>query len=195
MTIKEDRAAMPILPTPRLPDLDPAALTPEQQPVYDAIKSGPRGVVYGPLAVWLRRPQLADRAQSLGAYCRYGSSLSPRLSEMAILVTARVWGSEFEWWAHKQHALTAGIAPSVIEAIRTHQAPALDDAEDQVVYDVATTLNRTRTVDDALYGRAIATLGEGRLIDLIGVLGYYTLISMTINTFQVARPDGTPPEL
>ncbi len=180
---------------PRLPDLDPAALTAEQRPVYDAIASGPRGVVHGPLAVWLRRPQLADRAQSLGAYCRFGSSLSPRLSELAILVTARVWGSEFEWWAHKAHALKAGLPADVIEAIRTNGAPALTEPEDEAVYAVATTLNRDRRLDDALYARAIAVLGEGRLIDLVGVLGYYTLISMTINTFEVARPDGAPPEL
>ena len=180
---------------PRLPELDPAALTPEQRIVHDAIAAGPRGVVHGPLAVWLRRPELADRAQSLGAYCRYGSSLSPRLSELAILVTARVWGSEFEWWAHKAHAFAAGVAAEVIEAIRTHQVPVLTDAEDRAVYDVATTLNRDRRLDDALYHRAVTTLGEGRLVDLIGVLGYYTLISMTINTFEVARPDGSLPEL
>jgi 4-carboxymuconolactone decarboxylase len=151
--------------------------------------------VQGPLAVWLHRPQLADRAQSLGAYCRYGSSLSPRLSELAILVTARVWGSEYEWWAHKKHGLKAGLAPEIIESIRTRAIPALTDPEDQAVYDVATTLNRDRKLDAGLYQRAVGILGEGRMIDLVGVLGYYTLISMTINTFEVPIPDGATPEL
>ena len=179
----------------RMPPLDPASLTPEQRRVHDAIAAGPRGVVQGPLAVWLRRPELADRAQALGAYCRYGSALEPRLSELAILVTARIWGSEFEWFAHRQHALKAGLPPEVIEAIRTHGTPALADAEAQAVYDVATTLNRTRRLDDALYARALGVLGESRLVDLVGVLGYYTLISMTINVFEVERPDGSAPEL
>ena len=101
----------------RLPEIDPTTLTPEQQVVYDEIKSGPRGVVRGPLAVWLRRPGLAARAQELGRYCRYDSSLNKQLSELAILVTARAWGSEFEWFAHKKHALDAGVAPEIVEEI------------------------------------------------------------------------------
>ena len=179
----------------RLPPLDPATLDAEQQAVHDVIAAGPRGSLRGPLAVWLRRPKLASQAQALGQYCRFDSSLDKRLSELAILVTARVWGSEFEWWAHKAHALDAGLAPGAIEAIRTHQAPRLTDPEEQAVYDVAMTLNRVRKLDDALYARALAVLGEGRLIDLVGVLGYYTLISMTINVFEVDRPDGSPAEL
>lgn len=179
----------------RLPALDPARLTAEQQAVHDRIAAGPRGEVRGPLAVWLRRPELANRAQALGEYCRYNTSLGNRLSELAILVTARLWGAEFEWFAHKRHALDAGLPAAIIEAIRTHQPPPFETPEDQAVHDVATTLNTTRRLDDALYARALATLGEDRLIDLIGVLGYYSLISMTINAFEIDRPDGSPPEL
>lgn len=179
----------------RLGAVDPATYPPEQRAVADAIAAGPRGVVQGPLAVWLHRPGLADRAQALGQYCRYDSSLSPRLSELAILVTARVWGSEFEWHAHKAHALRAGLPAAAVEAIRTHATPALDGAAEQAVYDVATTLNRTRRLDDALYARAEAALGRDGLVDLVGVLGYYTLISMTINAFEVPRPAGTEAEL
>ena len=179
----------------RLLPPDPARMDADQRAVYDAIASGPRGGVRGPLAVWLHRPGLADRAQSLGEYCRFGSSLSKRLSELAILVTARIWGSEYEWMAHKVHALQAGLSPDAIEAIRTHAPPILADAEEQAVYDVATTLNHTKRLDEALYARATAALGEGRMVDLVGVLGYYTLISMTINAFEVPRTDGQPPEL
>ena len=179
----------------RLPAIAAQDLSAEQRAVHARIAAGPRGQVRGPLAVWLRRPELADRAQALGEYCRFGSSLETRLSELAILVTARVWGSEFEWFAHKTHAAQAGLPAAVIEAIRTHQAPPLETEEDRAVYDVATTLNRTRRLDDALYARALTVLGEGRLVDLIGVLGYYALISMTINAFEIDRPDGSPPEL
>ena len=179
----------------RLTPPDPARLSADQKRVHDAILAGPRGVVQGPLAVWLHRPGLADRAQALGQYCRYDSSLEKRLSELAILTTARIWGAEFEWWAHETPALEAGLAAATIEAIRTNGHVALDDPEEQVVHDVAITLNRTRRLDDALYARAIDVLGEGRLIDLIGVLGYYSFISMTINAFEVGLPPGSVPQL
>jgi len=179
----------------RLPEIDRDTLTAEQQCVYDAIASGPRGAVRGPLAVWLRRPQLADTAQALGRYCRYDSSLTKDLSELAILVTARAWSSEFEWWAHKRHGLDAGLTPELIEAIRTNAAPVFANDEQAVVFDVATAMNTDKRLSDVLYARAYAVLGEQRLIDLIGVLGYYALISMTINAFDVDAPEGASKEL
>jgi len=177
---------------PRLPEVRPEAMTPEQVRVHDTIVAGPRGQVRGPLAVWLRRPELAARAQALGEYCRYGSSLPKRLSELAILVTARHWGAEFEWFAHRQHALDAGLAEDIVEAIRTGRAPRFAEIEEQAVYDIATAIYRERRLGDALYARGLEVLGEGRLIDLIGVLGYYALISMTINAFEIMPPEGTP---
>ncbi len=179
----------------RLPDLDKATLSAEQKVVYDAIARGPRGNVRGPLAVWLRRPGLAAKAQELGEYCRYNSSLSKPLSELAILVTARAWSSEFEWFAHKKHALNAGVSPEIVEAIRTCLTPVFADPEEKVVYEVALAMCTHRRLHNALYTSAIAVLGEGRLVDLIGVLGYYSLISMTINAFEVDVPAGESPEL
>ena len=181
--------------TPRLGPPDPASYSPEQAAVARAIASGPRGGVRGPLAVWLHRPELAGRAQALGEYCRYGSALDPRLSELAILVTAREWGSEYEWHAHKAHGLKAGLDPAVIEAIRVRAPPPAMDDEARAVFDVSTALYRDRRLNDALYGRAAAVLGEARLVDLVGVLGYYALISMTINVFEVGLPDGVGAEL
>ncbi len=180
---------------PRLSELRPEEMTPEQKEVHDAIVAGPRGKVRGPLAVWLRRPDLAARAQALGEYCRYGSSLPKRLSELAILVTARHWGAEFEWYAHSKHALEAGLPEGVIEAIRTRQVPNFANAEEQTVFDIATAMYRDRRLNDALYARGLSVLGEGQLIDLIGVLGYYALISMTINAFDVMPPEGEPLQL
>jgi 4-carboxymuconolactone decarboxylase len=167
-------------------------MTPEQSRVHDAIASGPRGSVRGPLAMWLHQPEFAARAQALGEYCRYHTSLPKRLSELAILITAREWSAEYEWMAHRQFARDAGVSEAVIEAIRTHQTPALDMAE-QVVYDIARTMYRDRRLDDALFGRGVAALGEAGMVDLIGVLGYYALISMTINAFSVALPEGARP--
>ncbi len=179
----------------RLPPLDRDHMNDEQKRVYDIIASGPRGRVRGPLAVWLNRPELAETAQALGAYCRYGSSLEPRLSELAILTMARLWSSEFEWWAHKPIALRAGLDPSIVEALRIGAVPSFDDSEAEIVYRVITTLNNDRTLGATLYDEALRILGKDRLVDLVGLAGYYTLISMTINAFGVELPDGEQAEL
>lgn len=171
--------------------LEPPAqdeLTAEQREVHEQIASGPRGGVYGPLGVWLWRPELASRAQSLGRYCRYDSSLPPRLSELAILVTARHWSAEFEWLHHKQPALDAGLDPAIVEAIRQGQTPEFSKEDERVVYEFAWQLQNNRVVSDATYGRAVDLIGQESVVDLVGVLGYYALISMTINTFQVDAP-------
>lgn len=179
----------------RIPPLDLEALNPRQREVYDAIASGPRGRVRGPLAIWLHRPDLADRAQALGRYCRYDTSLPPRLSELAILATARVWMSEFEWAAHKPIALKAGVSGEIVEAIRTGQDPVFDQADENIVYRFSVMLHTQRKVSDEVYDRAVEVLGRDAVVDLTGLLGYYTLISMTINVFEVPPPDGLAPEL
>lgn len=179
----------------RLPELDPNSMSEHQRRVYDAIASGPRGGVRGPLAAWVHRPGLAEYAQALGQYCRYDSSLEPNLSELAILIVARVWTSEYEWRAHKTHALNAGVKPEIVEAIRIGREPSFDNDEERVVHRFAVTLHREHRVPDPVYNEAIAVLGQDRTLDLVGVLGYYTLISMTINAFEITPGDGTPNEL
>jgi 4-carboxymuconolactone decarboxylase len=145
--------------------------------------------------VWLHRPELAHHAQALGRYCRYETVLPPRLSELAILVVARVWGSEYEWYAHKPIALEAGVSRDVVEAIRAHAAPVFADRAEAAIYGFLIDLHRDRKVSDAVYAEAVAQLGEAGVIDLVGLAGYYTLISMTINVFQVTQPAGVPDEL
>ena len=179
----------------RIADLDPDQMTPAQRAVYDAIANGPRKGVRGPLAVWLHRPELAQHAQALGRYCRYETTLSPRLSELAILTLARVWGSEYEWYAHKPIALEAGVSPEVVEAIRTYAMPPFAQSDEAVIHVFLSALHRDHKVSDALYAEAIERLGEAGVVDLVGLAGYYTLISMTINVFQVAQPAGVPNEL
>ncbi|OLL33267.1 4-carboxymuconolactone decarboxylase [Burkholderia sp. SRS-W-2-2016] len=179
----------------RIADLDPAQMTDAQRSVYDAIANGPRKGVRGPLAVWLHRPELAQHAQALGRYCRYDTTLPPRLSELAILTLARVWGSEYEWFAHKPIALEAGVSAEIVEAIRTHAQPHFTQADEALVHAFLTELHRDRKVSDARYAEAVELLGEAGVVDLVGLAGYYTLISMTINVFQVAQPAGVPNEL
>ena len=177
----------------RHPDLDEGALTPEQALVFERIASGPRGRVVGPLRVWLQSPGLADRAQALGQFARYDSALEPRLSELAILVTARIWSSGFEWAHHAPLAIEAGLSEEAVEAIAQARRPVLEDAPGRAVFDFAAQLHRDRRVDDAAFGAARTALGEAGCVDLVGICGYYTLISMTINAFD--GPDGDGPAL
>lgn len=171
-------------------ELDETALTVEQKVVFDAIASGPRGLVEGPLRVWLQSPGLAEKAQALGAFCRYGTRLPPRLSELAILVTGAFWKSGFEWAVHAPIALGQGLAEEIVEAIRTGEKPVFSDEKEQAVYDFATELHRDHRVGQATYARFTDLFGTETAVELVGILGYYTLISMTINAFEVPLPDG-----
>ncbi|MFK7893360.1 MAG: carboxymuconolactone decarboxylase family protein [Granulosicoccus sp.] len=169
----------------RLDPPDPSTYSKAQQDVHDKISSGPRGSVYGPLGVWLWQPQLAQHAQALGQYCRYDSSLSKRLSELAILITGRYWGSEFEWQHHKPIALEAGLDKYIVDAICKEEIPTFTNADEKCVYDLAMSLYRTRKVSADIYQAAVDILGRESVVDLVGVLGYYALISMTINVFEI----------
>jgi 4-carboxymuconolactone decarboxylase len=181
-------------PVQRLCAPDPSTYSPRQQEIHDAIASGPRGGVRGPLAVWLNRAELAAKAQDLGRYCRYDTLLSSRLSELVILTTARIWASEYEWYAHTPHALKAGLAPETVEAIRWNRRPDFSAEDEAVVYDFTRAAHLERKVDDYLFSRAVDVLGEGAVVDLVGIIGYYTLISLTINVFHVSPPEGAPRE-
>jgi 4-carboxymuconolactone decarboxylase len=174
----------------RLPDLVPEALSPAQRKVYDAIVAGPRGVVQGPLKVWLNSAELASRAQELGAFCRYHTSLPKRLSELAIIVTGAHWKAGFEWFVHAPEAIKAGIDPAVVEAIHAGKKPVLSKADEAALYDFTRELLENRKVSDATYRRAVAELGEAGTVELVGILGYYALISMTIVAFEVPVPEG-----
>jgi 4-carboxymuconolactone decarboxylase len=169
----------------RVPALKPEDMDDAQRAIHDAILNGPRGRVEGPLKIWLHSPALADKAQQLGQFARFDSSLEPRLSELAIMVTGRFWGAQFEWSVHKPFALKAGISEAVLDAIRDRRTPSFEKEDERVVYDVSRALHETHRIGDALYAEALRVLGQKRLIDLVGVLGYYTLISMTINAFDV----------
>ena len=177
----------------RHPKLDESALSADQQVVHEAIVSGPRGAVVGPLRVWLQSPGLAKQAQALGQYARYDSVLPQVLSELAILVTARYWSSGFEWAHHAPIALDAGLPSDAVDAISHAKRHTFEDAVMQAVFDFAVELHLLKNVSDATYEKALTLLGQQACVDLVGICGYYTLISMTINVFDV--PDGEGPDL
>lgn len=176
---------------PRMPELDVAKFSPEQRSVHDAIVAGPRGKVEGPLRIWLHSPKFAERAQELGAFCRFHSSLPPRLSELAILLTGAHWKAGFEWAAHAPIGFKAGLDAEAVEAIRVGRKPVLARADEAATYAFVSELLRNRRVSDTTYRLALAELGQARLIDLVGILGYYAMISMTIVAFEVPLPAGT----
>ena len=177
----------------RHPKLDESALSADQQVVHEEIVSGPRGAVVGPLRVWLQSPGLAKQAQALGQYARYDSVLPQVLSELAILVTARYWSSGFEWAHHVPIALDAGLPSDAVDAISHAKRHIFEDAVMQAVFDFAVELHLLKNVSDATYEKALPLLGQQACVDLVGICGYYTLISMTINVFDV--PDGEGPDL
>ncbi len=170
----------------------PETLTERQQEVLDAITAGPRGGARGPFAALLRSPELCERAQLLGAFCRFGTSLGPRLSELAILVTAREWTAQYEWYAHARLAREAGLDEAVIEAIKARRRPEGMTVNEAAIYDLSTELYATRRVSDATYDRAVSALGEKGIVETIGIMGYYCLVSMVLNVSGVELPGGEP---
>ena len=160
-------------------------MTAAQRRAVDEIVAGKRGRAPQPFLAWLRSPELASRAQRLGEFVRYETSLTGRLSELAILVVARWWASEYEWTIHRAEALKAGLAENVIDAIARQQPPPFDRADEAAVYEFSTSVCETRTVSDAIYQRAVDAVGEQGVVELVGLLGYYTLISMTLNVFDL----------
>lgn len=178
-------------------------LTAEQQALSDAIKSGPRaklassgaskpGPLGGPFNVWLRSPGIGNLVQQLGEEIRFRSSLSGKLNELAILVTARNWTSQYEWVAHHKLALEGGLDPKIAEAIAQGRRPEGMDADETLVYEFSSELQASQAVSDAMYASAMARFGERGVVDLISVNGFYVLVSMCLNVDRTPVPPGTP---
>ncbi len=187
-------ARKPKPPQPRLKDIPDAAMTPRQRAFRDAIFGGPRAktVLNGPFAIWAHAPEFGDLAQQLGAHCRYKTAIEPRLSEFAILVTAHRWRAQYEWFAHAPLAERAGVQPETIRALRAGRAPTSAPADERALYDFITELYRTRRVSARTYARVHKLIGDAAMVELVGILGYYALISMTLNVFATPLPDGAP---
>jgi 4-carboxymuconolactone decarboxylase len=180
---------------PRLAPIDLAKISPEQKKVADAIVSGPRGGLRGPFEPWLRSPVLADRAQKLGEYCRFNNSLPRDLSELAICLIGRHFKAQFEFYAHARLAKEAGLSADIVEAIRVRATPPFKRDVEKVVYDFVTEYLDTNRVAASNYKRAVDAFGEQGVVDLVGVCGYYMLVSMTLNVFEVPLPPGEPEPL
>ncbi len=175
--------------------LDESAMTEAQRTVRSAIVSGPRGEVRGPFNALLRSPGLADRVQKVGEYIRFGSSLPAKLNELAILVTARYWSAQYEWYAHHQFAMKAGLAPRIAAEIAEGRRPSGMSKEEAAVHDFCRELHQDKHVGDEAYAAALECFGEQGVIDLVGACGYYTLVSMVLNVDRHPMPTGIEPPL
>jgi 4-carboxymuconolactone decarboxylase len=170
-------------------------MTPEQKTLTDHVLAGDRGSMNGPYNVLLRSPEMGDLAQNYGAHMRFHSSVPRKLNEFAILMTARFWNSQYEWSAHHKYALEAGLSPEVIEGVATGKRPTSMQADEEAVYNFCNELLNTRQVSDSTFAAARANLGERGVVDLIGVMGYYHLVSMLLNVDRYPLPDGAKNEL
>jgi 4-carboxymuconolactone decarboxylase len=175
---------------PRYEQQEEAKLNPEQRRVWDACKAGPRGSVPPPVHVWLKSPGLADHAHQLGAHVRFGTPYTPKQTEIAILVTARYWTAQFEWTAHVRLGLQAGLTQEQIDAIAERRAPKFADPDDQLVYDFAHSYYRNHRVGQEIYDRVAKRWGDKGVVDLAGLIGYYSFVSVTLNVFEVPTPAG-----
>ena len=149
----------------------------------------------GPYNVLLRSPELGDLAQKFGAHTRFNSSVPLALNELAILLVARFWSCQFVWWAHRRIAVDAGLNQNLIEAIAQGRAPQGVPQDAAVVYDFCNALLQTRHVSDEQYAGVVALFGEAGVVDLMGTMSYYTLVSMSLNVDQYPLPEGVDAEL
>ena len=183
----------------RLPPIDPAAYTPDQKAAHDEfyatrgkhLGAAQEGSFAGPWGIFIRSPELMTLTQRMGEYLRYRCAISGRLSELAILLVARHWSADFEWYAHAKIGLKEGLSQATVDAIAEARRPDDLKADEQVIHDTVSELLVSRRVSDTTYARARDLFGEKGVIDICGVVGYYSLLAMTMNVGRVETPDGS----
>jgi 4-carboxymuconolactone decarboxylase len=182
-------AAKPGAAQDRMPPIPIDQLTDAQKKAAQAFAEGRGYAIRGPFVPLIRSPEVMLRAKAMGDYLRFKSSLGPRLNEMVILITAREWTQQYEWYAHAAIALKEGLRGDIVEAIADARRPAgMAEAED-IAYDMATEILRLKRVSDATYRRAVAKFGEQGVIDLLGVIGYYNFLAIVMNATRTALPE------
>jgi 4-carboxymuconolactone decarboxylase len=179
----------------RLQALSEETFTPEQRALAQSIRSGPRGQfkLAGPFAVYLHAPAFGELAQKLGGHLRFKTSVPGRLSEFAILVTAQHWKAQYEWAMHVPMAEKQGVKPQTIHDIQAGRPPKSAPRDEMAIYAFAKELYAKRRVSNATFNRVRKILGDAGTVELVGILGYYALVSMILNTFRMPLPEGIKP--
>jgi 4-carboxymuconolactone decarboxylase len=183
------------MPQPRIPVLAEEALDPGQQALLNSIRSGPRGTavgIRGPFAVFLHAPAFGELAQQLGGHCRFNTAVPPRLSEFAVLATAKLWRAQYEWYAHVPQAERAGVRKETIRDLHRGRVPKSAPKDERAIYDLIQELYKTRRVSDRNFKRVRDILGDSATVELVGILGYYVMISMILNVFRMSPPENEP---
>ena len=170
-------------------------MTPAQHTMVEHLFAGPRAGANGPFNVLLRSPEMGDIAQQFGASMRFNQSMPRKLNEMAIIITARYWTAQYEWYAHKRAALQAGLDPAIVDAIQHGRRPAAMQKDEDAVYTFCTELLNTKHVSDATFAAAKNAVGEKGVVDLMGVMSWYQMVSMLLNVDRYPLPEGAQPEL
>jgi 4-carboxymuconolactone decarboxylase len=181
----------------RFAPLKAEELSPPQKAWADMIAAPPRNAKFNnpPYRAYIRNPELAPRLTAMSEYLRWNTSLPPRLSELAILITARQWTAQYEWFAHYPLALKAGLDPKVAGDIAAGRRPDTMKDDEAALYDLATALYRDKKVSDPIYQAALEKFGERGIMDIIGIIGYYDITSMTLITMQAGAPNDSVPPL
>lgn len=174
----------------RMPPIAVENQTPEQRRASEAFRTGRKEDVFGPFVPLLRSPEVMLRAMAMGDYLRFRTVLPRKLNELVILVTARQWSQEYEWFVHYPLAVKEGLDPAIARDVAEGRRPADMDADEQLVYDFSTELLRSQRVSDATYARAVARFGEQGTIDMTSVAGFYTFMAMVLNTARTPLPPG-----
>ena len=188
-------AAAPALAQDRMPPIAADKLTEAQKKAIEEFRTARSAEISGPFVPLLRSPEVLGRARAMGDYLRYRSALPPRLSEFVILITARAWTQNYEWNAHEPLARQAGLQVAVIKAIADGRRPDNMADDEEILFSFCDELRRNQSVSDATYARAVTKFGEQGVIDTVGLVGYYTLIAMVLNTARTPLPGGASPAL
>jgi 4-carboxymuconolactone decarboxylase len=183
-------AAIEVRAQDRMPPIPPAKLSDAQKQAVEEFKAARHSDISGPFVPLLRSPEVMTRARALGDYLRFRSALPPRLSELVILITSRHWTQQYEWNAHAPLALKGGLSAEIVNAIADGRRPDRMAEDEEAVYAFCDELHRNQSVSDAAYSRAVAKLGEQGVIDTIGLMGYYTLLAMVMNTARTPLGEG-----
>ncbi|PYU21731.1 MAG: 4-carboxy muconolactone decarboxylase [Acidobacteria bacterium] len=176
----------------RMPPIPKDKMTEAQRKAFDEVTSGPRGAggAEGPFVPLLRSPELMSRLQMTGEYLRFHNTIGSKLTEFVILLTARQWTQQYEYDVHQVNGLKAGVKQETISAITEGRRPAGMAADEEIVFDFCSELRQNQSVSDATYARAVSKFGEQGVIDMTGLVGYYTTLAMIMNVARSPLPDG-----
>ena len=174
----------------RLPKLKYEDMDSEQKNLHDEILAGPRTQIAGPMHAWFLNPPYGSLIEKVGAFCRYETSLAPRLSELAIIIVARHWSADVEWFAHTEIALNKGISQETIDAIKKNKYPQFEETDEALIFDITKSILNNKGLTDELFKTAVDKIGKKSLLDLTAIIGYYCNIAIQLNVFEIPTDDG-----